>query len=631
MLPLQIFGGDMIPREQLFKKPPCLAIKVSPDGQKLGFVGSDKEGTMNVSVTSDLSLQSAKQLTHFSEPTIKGFYWSPDGKKIYFLKDKKGTRQFHLYSLNIETEELTDLTNSYGVFSAKFFEINAKQNKAIIGINNRNPKFHDLYLLDCSNDSLSLLYQNDQFVNFVFDEEMRIVAKMRLEPDCTVTHLDAEDHILLHLSPEDAFHTEILSYTEGSFYLLDTRGSDTTQLVKMSKTGNVVLGSDERSDIQQVLFENGKPVAYATYYLFKEWHPLEESIKVDLDLLIEKFGPNFSIAHCSGDYKTWIVSLNVPEKNGNQFWLYDRPSKKLTLLFSDEIEFVFPCLAQVIPARDGLKLVSYLTLPREAKKGAVPLVVIPHGGPFQVRDTYSFSPYHQWLASRGYAALSVNFRLSSGFGKRFVTAGNGEWGGKAHEDILDAVQWCIDQGIADKDKIAIFGGSYGGYEALAGLTFSPEFFACAVAICGPSNLKTVMDNVPFYWETPSAPLSDKMRFFTKNAFVISIGKSRSPLHFVDQIKKPLLLIHGQNDPIVASSESDQIFAKMKEKNLPVTYLSYPDEGHGIAKMANEMVYLAYCEKFFADILGGKYEPISEELRQKSSAKIEGLPILPSKR
>jgi dipeptidyl aminopeptidase/acylaminoacyl peptidase len=632
-LPLQLIATDLIPRDQLFRKPPCMAIKLCPDGQKLGFVGSDKEGTMNVFVSSDLTLENATQLTYFTEPTIRAFHWSPDGKKIYLLKDKNGTRLFHLYSLNPVTSELKDLTASYGRFTAKFFEISAKENKAIIGINNRNPKFHDLYLLDFTDDSLSLIYQNDQFANFLFDEHLNIVLKMRLNEDSTVSYLDKEDQIFMNLSAQDAFHTQMLACTNGSLYLLDTRDSDTTQLVKITGEKKEVIGHDKQSDIQDILFESNQPVAYASYYTLKEWHPLNGTIKCDLDFLIEKLGSNFSILDRSADYKTWVVKTSIPDK-GIQFWLYQRSLQTVSLLFSCEQSYLQPMHPIVIPARDGLQLVSYLTLPTHNQDGRVPLVIIPHGGPFHGRDSYGFSPYHQWLANRGYAVLSVNFRLSSGFGKTHVTKGNGEWGGKAHEDILDAVQWCIDQDIVDKDKVAILGGSYGGYEALASLTFSPDVFACGIAICGPSSLKTVMDKVPFYWETPTAPLSDKSNFFTKNAFIISMGNSKSPLHFVDNIKKPLLLVHGENDPIVAASESDQIYEKLKEKNLPAIYLKYPDEGHGLAKYANDMCCLAYCEKLLADVLGGKYEPISEDLLKQTSCKFHftvpfELPTIPT--
>ena len=619
-LPLQLLAGDVseiIPREKIFRKSPCLAIKISPDGQRLGFVGSDKEGTLNVFVTSDLSFKSAKQITHFTEPTIKAFHWSPDGKKILFLKDKDGTRQFRLYSVDAATSELKDLTNTFGSINVKFFRIDEKQNKALIGVNDRNPTFHDLYLLDFATDSLTPAYQNDAYANFVIAGDLSIGLKMKLNEDCTVSYLDKEEKLFLKLSAEDAFHTEPIGFFRDSFYLLDTRNSDTTQLVKITGNAQEVLGHDKDSDLNDFLFENGEPVAYASYYLFKNWFPLNDRIKQDLDFLKAQLSSNFSITDRTYDYKTWIVKTNLPEK-GEQFWLYDRPQQKLSELYFSEHTELLPMFPIVIPARDGLSLASYLTLPKKRAEEGVALVVIPHGGPFLGRDYYQFSSYHQWLGNRGYAVLSVNFRLSSGFGKNHVLKGNGEWGKKAHEDILDAIQWCIDQKIVDKDKVAVFGTSYGGYEALASLAFSSDVFACGVAVCGPSSLKTVLGNVPLFWETSKGPVSDTMNLFTKNAFLVSIKDSPSPIDFADRIKKPLLLIHGENDPIVVSSESDQIYEVLKSKNVPVHYLRFPDEGHGIAKFANEMCALAAVEKLFADVLGGHFEPLDQAVLQRSS-------------
>ncbi len=643
LIPCSLISGELIPREELFKKPPCMAIKISPDSHRLAYVGADREGTMNLYITPGLSLEGAQQITDFKEPEIKGFYWLPNNKNILLLKDTNGTGQFRLYSVDLGSHKIKDLTVEYKDINAKVFYVSTTDSKAVIGINNRNPQFHDLYLLDFANDSLKMFYQNDEFINFVFDNKLNLVVKVRMNEDSSLTLLDKKNGVLFNVSAEDAFHTECLRFDdqENALYLLDNRGSDTTQLKKIfldvTRT-EILLGKDQRSDIIDVYFENNKPVAYSTYFTHQELHPLNERIKADINYLSSKIGVNFDILDHSGDYQFWILKNSIPDQ-GVEYWLYNRPIKNLYQLYS------FPKLANlakmypiVIPSNDGLNLVSYLTLPKDMDQGGrptkpLPLVVVPHGGPFKVRDIYEYSPDHQWLSNRGYAVLSVNFRLSSGFGKDFVNAGNGQWGKKAHQDVLDAVKWCIDSKIADKDKVAVFGGSYGGYEALASLTFSPDVFACAVAICGPSNLKTVLNRVPFYWEFPVSPLSDKMMYFTKNAFIKSMGgnpdkeneipylESCSPLNHVDKIQKPLLLVHGVNDPIVAASESDQIFEKMQQKQLPVTYLSFPDEGHGITKFNNIMCYLAYSEWLLAQFLGGAYEPISLGEIQSSSAVI----------
>ncbi len=632
----------LIPREVLFAPSSCLAIRLSPDGEQLAYVGQNPDGAMNLYLSSNLSLDGAQNCTYFTEPEIRGFYWSPDSQKILFLKDKDGTRQHHLFCLDSQTLEFQNLTAGYSQISCKIFKMGINENKAIIGINDRNPRFHDLYSLDIDSGTLTLLYQNDNYINFVFDENLNLILKLRMNDDCSMTLLDQHDLDVLTWSAEDAFHSECLRYSslDNSLYLLDNRGKDTTQLKKVfldGKTPEIVLGHDLKSDIHEVFFEGDQVSAYSTYFLCKGWHFLNEQMKRSITFLISKLGSNFTITDRTSEQ--WIVQNNIPDQGG-EFWLYHLSTQKLSLLVSSEKREssakMYPLL---ISASDGLSLVSYLTLPPKVDLGGrasspVPLVIIPHGGPFKVRDLHQYCPYHQWLANRGYAVLSVNFRLSSGFGKNFVNAGNREWGGKAHQDILDAAQWCIDQGIAAKDKIAIFGASYGGYEALTSLVFSPEFLACAISLCGPSHLKTVLDNVPFYWEIPDGPLADKMRFFTKNAFIKSMGgdpdkeadipflESCSPLNYVDNIQKPLLLIHGANDPIVAVAESDQIFEKMKQKGLPVTYLSFPDEGHGIAKFNNLMCSLAQSEKFLAQFLGGEYEILDPHQLSQSSGSLQ---------
>lgn len=648
LLSCSLFSEELIPREKLFEGGSCLAMKVSPDAKKIAYVGVERDGTMNLFVSPSLSMEQAKKATAFKEPEIRGFHWLPDSQHILLLKDKDGTAQFRLYLLEINTLNIQDLTAAYESISAKVFCVSARENRAIIGINNRNPKFHDLYLLDASSKTLTKLYENDQFINFVFDDALDLRMKVRINDDCSLSLINEQDELLFNISAEDAFHTECLKVCskENALYLLDSRSSDTTQLKKVflgETRREILLGHDPESDITDVYFEGNEPVAYTSTFTHQRWHPLNNTIQKDIDFLISKIGVNFKIAHQSRDSSVWVLRNSVPER-GVEFWLYKRSDKQLELLVDPEniggLSKMYPLM---IPSSDGLELVSYLTLPKQFDRGGkpekpLPLILIPHGGPFKLRDSYGFSSDHQWLANRGYAVLSVNFRSSSGFGKKFVNAGNGQWGKRAHQDLLDAAEWCIRQGIAATGKIAIYGGSYGGYAALAGLTFSPEAFACTVAICGPSNLKTVLDKVPFYWEFPLTPLSDKTVSFTKNAFVISCGgnpdhpegiaylHSCSPLNYIDRIQKPLLLIHGANDPIVAASESDQIFEKMEQNELPILYLSFPDEGHGIKKSSNAICYLAYSEWFLAQILGGKYEPLSEEELRASSVIIKSYGI-----
>jgi dipeptidyl aminopeptidase/acylaminoacyl peptidase len=281
-----------------------------------------------------------------------------------------------------------------------------------------------------------------------------------------------------------------------------------------------------------------------------------------------------------------------------------------------------------VPARDGLKLPSYLTLPPGSDPDgdgvpdqAVPLVLLVHGGPW-ARDGYGFNRAHQWLANRGYAVMSVNFRGSTGFGKSFINAGNLEWGAKMHDDLIDAVEWAVKQGITGKDQVAIMGGSYGGYATLAGLTFTPDAFACGVDIVGPSNLETLLATIPPYWEPQVKQFHERMGN-PNTPEGLALLKERSPLYKAKDIKKPLLIGQGANDPRVTQPESDQIVAAMQADAIPVTYVLFPDEGHGFAKPANNIAFNAVAENFLATCLGGRAEPIGATLAASTAQIVTG--------
>lgn len=619
-----LFAEEIIPRKELFKTAEIIAVKVSPKQNCKAYLKSQTDGTLNLFVEQ-------KQMTFFKEPSIQKFFWSSDEKHLIFLKDIGGGRDFHIMGVNVETSKIKDYTAGFERVLGKIY--GTSHDKAAIGIAGENPLYHDVYFLNLSTGELKLHYANERFAKFWFDENLNIALKAQVHPNGAMTFVDAQDRVFMELSPEDAFHTTPLLVYGNACYLLDTRTSDTTTLmhIDLNTRKQTMLAHDHKSDIQQVIFDKGNPLAYSLCHTHTTWHALAPEVESDLQLLTQKVGSEFGLMSQEGDH--WIVRSTSPIK-GINLYHYNRAQKNLERLSQHpHIEGLLDMRALVIPSRDGYDLVSYLTLPKE-QTGPLPLVLIPHGGPFQARDSYCFNPYHQWLASRGYAVLSVNFRSSSGFGKNFVCVGNGEWGGKAQEDLIDAAQWCIKQGIAEKEKVAIFGGSYGGYAGLAGLAFTPDFFAGAVAICGPSNLKTVLDKVPLYWETPTYLGSDSTSFFTKGAFVANMGgnpdekegaeflHSRSPLNFAHEINKPLLLVHGSNDPIVAQSESDQIFEAMKTKGMPLTYLVFPDEGHGFSKFSNQMVSLAYSEKFLAEILGGYFEELTPKDKAASSVTIQ---------
>lgn len=633
-----------ISKEILFCTPLFISAKISPNAATIAYVGADENGIPNVFIQPRNNPSEKKQITFFTSPDIIQFFWSANSDKVLLLKDENGTGRLHLHGIDIQSKKHFIYTERFSQVSTKVIRVSTQKNQAVIGLNHRNPHFHDLYIMDLDSGEATLLYQNDSYAKFLVSDALNVILKVKINDDGSWTVFTKEDTVFMHLSSEDAFQTEFLSYDEKreAVYLLDNRFSDTNQLtVKSLRSGKEeVLGSQQDSDIEEVLWIDNEPKAYATCYTQKTWHAMDGSFANDISFLEDQVGRNFEVINVSKDGNVWVVSISCPE-NGTRFWIYERTAHILSLIYPlksalrDRFSKMY---SMVVEARDGKKLVCYYTIPQEYDKGGyveqpIPMVVIPHGGPFKIRDRYEFNVGHQWLASSGYAVLSVNFRLSSGFGKEFVNAGNGQWGRKAHLDVIDAVEHCIAKGITERGKIAIFGGSYGGYEALASLTFTPEYFNCCVAICGPSNLKTVLDNVPQFWEFTSKPLSDKLMFFTKKAFITSMGgdpdtkegneylQKCSPLNFLDGIKAPLLLVHGQNDHVVTEKESRQFYESMKRNQKDVTYILFPDEGHRCAKFANKMLYLDRVEKFLSQHLGGKYKPVKKELIADSTAQI----------
>lgn len=587
-------SGEAEMKEMIARTPEYISAKVSPDGERVAHVGADSRGVANVFVNGE-------QVSFFEQPEIIQFFWSGKGDTVLVLREDEGSGALDLFG--VRSGEV--IQYSEGV-NAKLVQVHPEKNLAVIGMNKRNRHFHDLYLLDLDLGTLSLMYENDLYAKFLVNEKLELIGKCKVEEDGSWNVVTKDDALLLHLSVEDTFQSELLCAMGDAVYFLDTRNSDTSQLVRVWDSGEEVLGGGKESDVDEVLFMQGKPVAYATYYVQKSWHAIDEAVEKDLEFLQERVGRNFEVINQSQDGTIWMITCSIPER-GKLHWKYEREKGELTQL-SSEGNFA-RMHEMIVQSRDGMNLVCYYTLPRDLGEGPFPLIVVPHGGPFKLRDKYEWNPFHQWLASLGYAVLSVNFRHSSGFGKAFANAGNGEWGGKVHLDVIDAVEKCIEKGIAERGKIACFGGSHGGYESLASLTFTPDYFACCVAICGPSSLKTVLDAVPKFWEFTAAPLSDKLMFFTKKAFIKNMGgdpdtvggaeylEKCSPLNYLDQIQAPLLLVHGKNDHVVIESESRQIYESMKAKGKEVTYILFPDEGHRPAKYSNKMKYLTEAENF----------------------------------
>jgi dipeptidyl aminopeptidase/acylaminoacyl peptidase len=433
---------------------------------------------------------------------------------------------------------------------------------------------------------------------------------------------------------EDSQTTSPAGFTSDgkTLYWIDSRGRDTSALFAQDlATGKkTLLAESPKADIGGALGnpKTGRIEAYAVNYLKNEWTALDPKVKGDLDFLKSNLKGEIAVTSRTDADDKWLVAVD-PVTAPSTTYLYDRKARKLTKLYVSRPELEGAPLAAMIPieikSRDGLNMVSYLTLPPGSDANGdgrpekpVPMVLLVHGGPW-ARDAYGYNGAHQWLANRGYAVLSTNFRASTGFGKKFLSSGNLMWGTKMHDDLLDAVDWAVARGVTTSDKVAIMGGSYGGYATLAGLAFTPERFACGVDIVGPSNLETLLKTIPPYWEAGKAQMYARMGNPTTPEGM-ALLKERSPLYKADQIKRPLLIGQGANDPRVNVAESEQIVEAMKAKNIPVTYVVFPDEGHGFARPQNNIAFNAVAENFLAKCLGGRAEPIGPALKD-STAKV----------
>jgi dipeptidyl aminopeptidase/acylaminoacyl peptidase len=337
-----------------------------------------------------------------------------------------------------------------------------------------------------------------------------------------------------------------------------------------------------------------------------EWIVLDDGVREDFEAIGDLGRGDFSVTSRDRADESWLVAVNSDD-GGASFFAYDRRTKEGVHLFDARPELADYPLAKMEPigftSRDGLEVEGYLTLPPGAKTEGLPMVLNVHGGPW-ARDGWGYDPEAQWFANRGYACLQVNFRGSTGYGKDFLNAGNREWGGRMHDDLVDAVRWAVERGVADPERVAIYGGSYGGYAALAGVTFTPDLFRCAVDIVGPSNIITLIESVPPYWKPLIATFTERVGNPKTEADFL---KSRSPLFYVDKIKAPLLIAQGANDPRVKQAESEQIVAAMKERGIDHEYLLFEDEGHGFARPENRLKFYAAAEEFLAKHLGGRVE------------------------
>jgi dipeptidyl aminopeptidase/acylaminoacyl peptidase len=637
--------APLIPRKVLFGNPDKAMARMSHDAQRLAYLAPVKndagEGVLNVWVGPLDNPDAAKAVTHEKDRPIQGYFWAYTNKHILYAMDDKGDENFHVFAVNLDTGDVKDITpldadkstDEKGQKKKVRAEIEGVSwrdpQHVVIGLNDRDPQYHDLYLVDITTGDKKLIQKNPDFAGFVLDEDYRVRFAEKMTPDggTQIFKADGKDgwDDYLKIGMEDNLTTNLSGFdkTGDVLYMIDSRNRDTGALKSVDlKTGEEkLIAENPLADVGEVISHPTENTIQGVSFNYdrNHWQFFDKDVEDDYNLLKKLADGEIRVVSTTLDDRKWLVGF-VMDDGPVRYYFYDRDTKEPKFLFSNRKDLEGQPLQKmhsvVIDARDGLKLVCYLTLPPGSDPNntgrpdkPLPLILDVHGGPW-ARDDWGFNPDHQLWANRGYAVLSVNYRGSTGFGKNFANAANKEWAGKMHDDLLDAVNWAVKEKIADPAKVAILGGSYGGYATLVGLTFTPEVFACGVDEVGPSDLVTLLQTIPPYW-APAIEMFKKRVGDPDTEDGKKLLEDRSPLNKADKIERPLLIGQGKNDPRVNVREAEQIVKAMQTKNLPVTYVLFPDEGHGFHRPENQMAFSAVSEAFLAKILGGRYEPIGE--------------------
>jgi acylaminoacyl-peptidase len=622
----------LIPRRKLFDNPTFFGAKLSPDGQQVSWL-APVDGVLNVWVAPADDIAAGQPVTRTKGRPINWQDWSPDGRRIMFLNDENGDENLHLFATDPRTSELRDLTP----FAKTRVELvrwsHLVPDKVAIRTNERDVRWFDTFLIDLVTGERTLVWENTrQFGRVGLDQQLKPrYAESDLPGGGRRYWLidGAQSTEWFDADFEARLYTGMVCFDASGrhLYMLSSQRHDRAALLRIDRsTGEErVLFTSDRADPSDLIFDarTFEPKAVCIDAGRREWHALSADVQNELALIKAQLPDHdFTVQSQTDDGRRWIVASYSAQQPAT-YHLLDRDRAALTELFTARPELkpyrLAPMHAVEAKSRDGLRLVSYLTLPADIKGDRpdkpLPMVLVVHGGPWG-RDGFGYRGDHQWLADRGYAVLSVNYRGSTGFGKAFVAASGHEHARNMHNDLIDMVAWAVAEGIAQQDKVAIFGASYGGYASFVAATFTPEVFCCAVPVVGISNLQTLMESLPPYWagfaefmyRSYGDPRTEEGR---------KLLAERSPIHKVDNIKKPMLIFHGANDVRCKIAESDSIVAAMQAKNIPVSYVVYPDEGHGFARPPNRLSYVAMAEAFLARHLGGALEPIGNDLEGSS--------------
>lgn len=642
-VPVWAQSPPLIDRELFFGDPEIAGAQISPDGAYIAFIKPYK-GMRNVWVKKTAEpFGNAKPVTADTKRPIPGYFWSRDGKYILFVQDKAGDENYNVYAVNPaeapaagqDVPSARNLTEAQGIRAAIYAVPRSEPDAIYIGLNDRDKAWHDLYKVKISTGERTLMRKNtERITSYVFDlkDQLRLATRSAENGDTEVLRVDADKFTKVYSCNVFESCGPVRYHKDGQrVYLQTNKGDvDLIRLVLFNPTTGKeeLVESDpmKRVDFGNATFSEVSDELIATTYDDEReriyWK--DKAFEADYKNLQKQLpGKEISFGSSTKDEKLFLIYANADTDPGASY-LYDRTTKKLTLQYQAREKLnrahLAPMKAVRYPSSDGLEVPAFLTLPKGVEAKNLPAIIVPHGGPWY-RDSWGYNSFAQFLANRGYAVLQPNFRGSTGYGKKFIDAGNKQWGEKMQDDITWGAKYLAAQGIADPKKIGIMGGSYGGYATLAGVTFTPDTYAAAVSIVGPSNLITLLESIPPYWEQIRKLFYERMGDPNTPEGKAQLLR-QSPLTHAAKIKTPLLVIQGANDPRVTKRESDQIVIALRDRGFPVEYLVAPDEGHGFARPENNMAMFATSEKFLAKYLGGRYQEsmtpaVSQRLKEIS--------------
>ncbi len=629
----------LIPRPVLFSGAPYDAPQVAPDGTRIAYVARDSQDVPNVWMRT-VGQHDDVQVTHAEHGGIGFFSWAWDGRHLLYFEDHHGDENLHLWSLDLATELQRDLTPFTGARAVNLLTSPARPHEVLVGLNLRDRRLYDMYRVDLETGAVVLDTQNPgDVLAWTTDDALQIRAAcaLRVEDVATVVRVRDNHDAAWRDVVVSPFETTplvgqangssvVLGFAPGgrSFFMVTWRSTDTMRVVEIDAAdGHEIasLAQNPRCDVAGGFAADGTMHLAALQHpmtgalqavgfneMQPEWQAIDPAFETDFAVLHKAAGNGwFTIENRDRDDRVWVVSTSRSD-GANRYSVYDRGTHHLEFLFEDAPELahwtLVPKQTVRIRARDGMELPAYLTLPAGVPAKQLPFVLLVHGGPW-FRDGAFCDPEVQWLANRGYAVLQVQFRGSTGFGKKHLNAGTGEWGRAMQNDLTDAVRWAIARKIADPRRVGIMGGSYGGYATLAGLAFTPELYTCGVDVVGPSNVATLLASFPPYW----APVKKRwVRRIGDAENDAALNERISPLFHADAIRAPLLVGHGSNDPRVKQAESDRIVQALRDRRQTVTYIVYPDEGHGFGRTENILDFYGRVEEFLSKYLGGRAEP-----------------------